>query len=465
MRDGARGRAAVNRRELLLATGAAALVACAGDTTSPTDNGPVPAPDRAPEPDPWSAPGAWDEVAFAWGLLAGDATADAVVLAARTTEPAVDLVVMEAVDGEWVERERRAGLVPEEGSVRIELSGLTPDTAHAWILASTDGSRRSMVGRFRTGLGADGFRKVVIGASSCFASENAGLPGLANAARERLDAFLLLGDTVYADGALEEYRAHWKGVCATPSFRDLAASTSVIATWDDHEVANNWTTGGGDGFNETLITEEQLDTAVLAFHESVPMRLEAGRLWRKVSLGPVVDVFVLDCRGERADGKLVSDEQLAWIVDELGASAAAFKLVMVSIHATDHSALLGWIEDKDRWQGYPAQRDALVAAAEGVPGVLFVTGDMHYGAIQKLSPAGKPGEHLWEVAVGPSGSELFLLKDLVDLAQPEVQAQYPVVLETWNWGRITLDPGLMTATIELVDDGGAVVGTQVVAFA
>ena len=125
---------------------------------------------------------------------------------------------------------------------------------------------------------------------------------------------------------------------------------------------------------------------------------------------------------------------------------------------------LGFIEEEDRWQGYPAQRDALVAAAEAVPGVLFVTGDMHYGAIQKLSPAGEPGEGLWEFAVGPSGSEVFLLSTLVNLANDEVASQYPVVLEDWNWGRLTLDPGLMTATLELVGDDGSVLGSMVIQF-
>ncbi|MCB9686485.1 MAG: alkaline phosphatase D family protein [Alphaproteobacteria bacterium] len=461
----------MNRREVLLSVGASAtLLACSGDgTTDGPGTEPTPAPDRPAEPEPWAAPGTYDEAAFGWSLLAGDATTDGVVLVARTTEPTVDCVVV-AQDGTgWTEVARKTGVTSTEGSVRIELDGLTPDTAHNWILASADGARRTLVGRFRTAPTNDGHRKLVIGATSCLnPGGDVGFPGLSFAATERLDAFLLLGDTVYADGSrtVDEYRAFWRGVCATPSFRDLVASTSVIATWDDHEVANNWTLGAGDGFNETLIDQAWLDDATFAFKEAIPMRPGPnGGIWRKLSYGTIADILVMDCRGERQeDVRIVSDEQLQWVTEQLAQSQAAFKIVMVSIHAADHSALLGFIEEEDRWQGYPSQRDVLVAAAEAVPGVLFVTGDMHYGAIQKLSPAGEPGEGLWEFAVGPSGSEVFLLSTLVNLANDEVASQYPVVLEDWNWGRLTLDPGLMTATLELVGDDGSVLGSMIIPF-
>ncbi|MCA9490130.1 MAG: alkaline phosphatase D family protein, partial [Myxococcales bacterium] len=230
----------MNRREVLLSVGASAtLLACSGDgTTDGPGTQPTPAPDRPAEPEPWAAPGAYDEAAFGWSLLAGDATSNGVVLVARTTELTVDCVVV-AQDGTgWTEVARTTGVTATDGSVRIELDGLAPDTAHNWILASTDGARRTLVGRFRTAPTNDGFRKLVIGATSCLNPDgDVGFPGLAFAATERLDAFLLLGDTVYADGSrtVDDYRAFWRGVCQTPSFRDLVASTSVIATWDDHE--------------------------------------------------------------------------------------------------------------------------------------------------------------------------------------------------------------------------------------
>jgi alkaline phosphatase D len=451
----------VNRREVLAALGAAAAVGCGKDGTGnppePTDDGP--APERPPEPPPWAAPGAWDEAAFAWGVAAGDPLVDGALVWTRTTEPTVDLVVMAADGDGWVEVHRATGLEVVDEVVTIDVSGLAPDTAHQYVFVAPDGARRSLVGRFRTAPPADAWRRITIGATSCLGSGDPGLPCLDSVAPAALDAFLLLGDTVYADGSVtvDDYRAFWREVASTPPYRAAVASAAVVATWDDHEVENNWTLGEPSR-TQTRVSPAQYDEAVQAFREAIPMRLGPGGsgFWRAIRLGPV-ELFVADSRGERSPGKIVSDEQLDWLVAGLEASTATVKLVLVSVHMTDHAAVMGPVQAEDRWQGYPAQRDALLAVAERVPGVLFVTGDMHFGAIQKVGAAGALGAELFEIAAGPAGSSLFAFDTILALAEESVRAQYLDVLETWNWARMVVDPGARTVQVELVDRDGAVV--------
>lgn len=385
------------------------------------------------------------------------------ILTLRTTEPTVTLTVVLGVDDGWEEAQVHADLVPVDGHLRVELGDLEADSVHRYVFHTADGSRRSRPGRFRTT--NEAARKIVFGASSCLGTENPQFPGLGLAAEEDLDFFVLIGDLVYADGAvsLADYRAIWDQQFAVETVRALTASTSLVATWDDHEVGNNWTEGQ-PAFGQAVVTAPQVADATVAFLEAVPQRLDGGRMWRSVRWGDVIELFVLDCRGERDwDQHIVSEEQISWVVEQLHASAATFKIVLASVHVTDHTALIATVEEKDRWQGYPEQRDRLLAAAEEVPGVLFITGDMHYGAIQNIGAAGDPGEGLWEVAAGPSGSELFPINGFAALigAMPP---QYVDVVEDWNWARFEVDPGLREIKVQLIDDRGDVAAERVIGF-
>lgn len=182
-------------------------------------------------------------------------------------------------------------------------------------------------------------------------------------------------------------------------------------------------------------------------------------VWRKAAWGPHLDLFVLDCRGERAPGQMVSPEQLAWLTQGLRASTARFKLVLVSVHMTDHFELMSIIADKDRWQGYPQQRVDVVLAAAEVPGVVFITGDMHFGSVQRVDPAGGPGAGLYEIAAGPSGSRLFPV-DGVAQAMGGLPAQYETIVEDWSWCDIELDPGTGEVMVRFVGDDGTDIASQ-----
>lgn len=452
----------LTRRALNLGLGAtaalAALPACRDKGTETGDDtgapAPEPAPDRAPEPAPWEPGLTEDASAFAWGVQVGDPGQGGAVVGARTTETEALTLRLAVAEGEgWSELDATPDLLPGEGGeVQTTLSGLSPDTAYSLCFVTADGARRSPVARFRTGQAADApLRKIVFGATNCFGG-NWPFPSLQFAAEERLDFFLLLGDTVYADGAAtqEEYRAFYEENFSAEPLRALFASTGVVATWDDHEVDNNWS------WEE--VSEEKFQAARAAFWEALPQgRGEGGtQIWRLIPWGPAVDLFVLDCRGERRDGDYISEEQMAWFKAALSASTARFKIVLNSVPITDMTGWFGDALSQDRWQGYEQRAEILSYIRDnGVTGVLWISGDFHLGMVNRVDMAGGPGDDQWEVLTGPAGSDVNPLGALLELDD-----QFQLVVLEWNWTRFELDPSLGTCLVQFIGDDGAVLGEK-----
>lgn len=443
------------RRVLSLAAPAAAallLPGCDGkpapdDTGDTGDTGALGAPTRAPEPGPWEAPGAEDPAVFPNGLRAGDAQAGSVVLSVRTPLARFTVVLMEGVGEAWEERDRVTVDAADGGAI-VVIEGLSADTPYA-CAAFQDPDvlpARTGVTRFRTA--ATDVRVVQFGATSCLGDRSPAFPCLGFVAADQLDFFCHLGDFVYADGArtTEDYRAFYEAALAVPALRQSLDSTSVVATWDDHELANNWS------WEE--VDQDWYDTALGVFRETLPQTAgPSGGIWRSLSWGETLELFVLDCRSERRDGRYISKEQMSWLQEALRASTARFKIVLNSVPITDLSALFGSAQADDRWDGSPEERAAILGwvSEQGITGVLWVTGDVHFAAVTHVDPPGGLAEGAWEVFVGPAGADP---NALVELYEPD--AQYLWLSSAWNWARFTCDPVLGTVRVEHVGEDGSV---------
>src|SRR5690606_9662421 len=136
------------------------------------------------------------------------------------------------------------------------------------------------------------------------------------------DFFLHSGDTIYADGPIEEevelsdgtkwvnkvvidekrkvaetlaeYRGQWKYNLMDEHVRALNAVCPTFMQWDDHEVTNNWSSSKelDDRYSEKSIALLQA-RATRAFHEMTPIRYtpeEPSRVYRKIAYGPLLDV-------------------------------------------------------------------------------------------------------------------------------------------------------------------------------
>ena len=403
---------------------------------------------REEEPAPWQPSQTEDRAMFPYGVRVGDVTKDAAIVAIYTTEETAfsAFQVQKAEGTEWIaSQESTVELV--EGHGQIECTGLESDTAYSIMFLSVDGTKRSQVSRFRTALSDEDWRIVTFGATSCMKS-NMPWPNLTHAKSDQYDFFCLLGDTVYAYTETREgYWEKWDEALQQDGLYDLFSSTSVLSTWDDHELVNN--------FNwDDHPDEERFGNALWAFRRGLPQRVgEQDQIWKKISHGRVLDVFVLDCRGERRGDQYISRAQMDWLKDGLATSEARFKIIMNSVPIIDFAALLGGAEADDRWQGYPAQREEILGHIEdsAIEGVLWVSGDFHFGAICKVGAAGDVGDSQYEVMAGPSGSFINPIGLFVETEQ------YVMGITEWNHTRFVCNPETGEVLVQFVGDSGDVI--------
>ena len=339
-----------------------------------------------------------------------------------------------------------AAIESAEGAVRYTLTGLSPSTEYRYAWVSADKTRRSVVGRFRTAAArtADSSERIVrIGATSCLGNKNPTFPTLAHAAAESLDAFVLLGDAIYTKTqTLRGYRIEYDTLLSVPAFQALSASTSLVPIWDDHEVANDWVFTSVPPHTGEIVDADQFAAARAAFDEALPHGSGPDEpLWRRLRLSDLVELIVLDCRSERdlVREQMVGEAQLAWALDALATSTAVFKIIVTSTHAADHGDRVGDGNLEERWQWFADQRATLVEAAAETPGAVFLTGNMHYGGLQRIAPAGDPGGALWEVAAGPCGSGAWDVATWF-LENGGITDQYAVLLDTWNYALLEAVP-------------------------
>jgi alkaline phosphatase D len=146
---------------------------------------------------------------------------------------------------------------------------------------------------------------------------------------------------------LAEFRGNYKYNLLDRNLRAFNAQIPTFALWDDHEVTNDWCPdelprGRRDGAISIL---ELAARGSRAFHEYMPIRetpAEAGRVYRKISYGPLLDVFMLDMRSYRGcnrkaltnygpDAYLLGPVQTAWLERQLMSSKATWKVIAADL--------------------------------------------------------------------------------------------------------------------------------------
>lgn len=433
----------LSRRHLLLGMGAAPFVgACEVAGAA------LPGPRTEPLP-PWAAPGALDEDAFAWGVIVGDARSDGGLVSVKTLEPSIALVVMAegALDWEEIVRE---DVEVVDGTARFSLRGLAADARYAIAAFAGDASRRSQVTAFKTAPAPGTSRTIRFAASSCFGG-NAPWPSLSHVAERELDFFCLLGDLVYADNVPNaQIAALYSVALSTKGMRDVIARMPIVATWDDHEVQNNWSYAQAG-------LAERVEVATAAFHNAIPIEDGLGEkgIYRSLRWGSALELFVLDSRGERRDGRYLSIAQMDWFKAALSASTARFKIVCNSVPMTNLAdTVVGQIEANDRWQGYPEQRNEILnhIGSDGITGVFWISGDFHLGSLGRVDSPGGPAESQFEVLCGPAGSPI---NQAIGFIEPT--ERIPIIVGQHNCVVFECDPEAGTIAVQFIGDDNNVI--------
>jgi alkaline phosphatase D len=231
---------------------------------------------------------------------------------------------------------------------------------------------------------------------------------------------------------LAEYRGQHKYNLMDDNLRAFAAAVPQINQWDDHETHNNWYPG--EILDDPNYTEKRTDVlsvrARQAFFEYLPITQQAhedGRIYRKISYGPLLDVFVLDMRTYRnangpddqtSDGQgILGAKQADWLKRSLAASTATWKVV-----ASDMPLSLV-VPDADRIEavsqgdnGAPLGRELQIAGVlssmkkHHVKNVVWITTDVHYTAAHYYDPAKaafQDFDPFWEFVSGPLNAGAF----------------------------------------------------------
>jgi alkaline phosphatase D len=393
----------------------------------------------------------------AW-VVAGDVTARRAKIAAGGLGfGSLELEWSTRADG-WQSRYVRGGVSrPEtDGTAQALLTNL-PAGREIFFRARI--GNRSAAGRFRTApespdqavrfvWGGD-----VAGQGWGIDPSRQGMLTFRSMMNENPDFFIHCGDSIYADDPLPSRRvlddgSVWSNIVSPEKrqaattlkqfqgnyrynflddhYRRFFARVPVIAQWDDHEVFNNWS---------PTRDAKPAGFAFQAFQQYWPMQqLSPRQLYRKISFGPNLDVFVLDLRSYRADNSenrqkergpetvLLGRQQLSWLKKELSESQAVWKVMAGEMPISTHSPKFGL----DNWangDGPPLGRELELAELlsfvrkKQISNLVWLSADVHYAMAIEYNPelaVFKDFLPFWEFVAGPLHAGTFAPSEDLD---------------------------------------------------
>jgi alkaline phosphatase D len=291
------------------------------------------------------------------------------------------------------------------------------------------------------------------------------------------DIFINSGDTIYADQpiqaevklddgttwknvvteaksraaqSVDDFRGAYKYNLIDDHMRRFNRTTAQIVQWDDHEVRDNWYPTR-DLSNDAKYTIKSMaliaEHARQAFLEYNPVPVnadEAGRVYRTVDCGPLVEVFALDLRSYRGPNSenrqaslteasmLAGAAQVEWFKSRLAASRATWKVIAsdlpIGVIVPDAPSFFEAYANGD--DGAPSGREIEIAGvlefikARGIRNVVWITADIHYCAAHHYHPTRAKFTHFepfWEFVAGPLNAGTFGPNKMDATFGPEVK--------------------------------------------
>ena len=463
-----------------------------------------------------------DRPQIACGVQSGDVSGNSAVVWARADRPARMQVECSTVESfRTIIPAASADALPDRDfTSKLLLEGLPPGQDIFYRVRFVDFGEdgvagETQVGHFRT---APAEKKSI---SFVWSGDTAGQGWGIDPARggmrtyrtmleNRPDFFIHSGDHIYADcpvqaelklpngetwrsivteeksvvaHSLAQFRGNYKYNLLDDNLRAFNAQVPMLAQWDDHEVTNDWApigTADETGYAEDG-TSRLVARAARAFHEFMPIRelpAQAGRIYRKVSYGPLLDVFLIDMRSyrdsswnkgeDRSDCFILGSAQLAWLKRELAASDATWKVIAADMPIgliSEDAIALG--------NGPPERRECEIAdllsfmKQAGVRNTVWLTADVHYTAAHHYDPnraVFQEFEPFWEFVSGPLHAGTWGPAELDNTFGPAVMFQKGCSAEQGEnlapcfglqfFGRVDIDgqSEVMTVTLKDVDN-------------
>lgn len=338
------------------------------------------------------------------------------------------------------------------------------------------------------------------------------------------DFFIHCGDTIYADGvmtaqrpvengrvwknviaegvdkvaeSIDEFRGRYRYNLRDANIQKFSLQVPQLWQWDDHEVTNNWS-DSKDLSADTRYTEKRVPLLIAraskAFLEYAPLRPhsadESERVYRKLSYGPLLDVFMIDMRSyrgpngtndqttESAETAFLGNTQVDWIVQSLKASRATWKIISADMPL---GLVVGDGKDaagRDKFENVangdgPARGRELELARllsaikrERIRNVVWITADVHYCAAHYYDPSKaqyQDFDGFWEFVAGPLNAGSFGPNALDNTFGPQVvfqkappAANASPIAGFQFFGDMRVDPRTRQLKVALIDIKGVV---------
>ncbi|WP_338781678.1 alkaline phosphatase D family protein [Metabacillus sp. FJAT-52054] len=319
--------------------------------------------------------------------------------------------------------------------VRVDLDGFLESSEIYYYRFITKNGYVSQTGRFQTlPKNQADIQRVKLGYVSCQDYTNGHFTALGHLADEDLAFFLHVGDYIYESvgdaayqgnlasrkidlpsgqpkaSSLEDYRTLYKKYRTDPNLQKLHSRHAMIATWDDHEFANDTYYPAVAPDDDPNSNPERRLVANQAWYEYMPARVpfnpeknfeESIRIYRSFTYGNLAKIIMTDQRlyrsshpcGEEtldryltrgcenvssSERTMLGASQLDWFLNELKTSNQQWKLWGNEVQLTQLK-ILGKLANLDAWDGYTYERDVIAKTItdNGISNLIALTGDFH----------------------------------------------------------------------------------------
>jgi alkaline phosphatase D len=319
-------------------------------------------------------------------------------------------------------------------SVHVEPSGLQPNRFYWYRF--TAGEAQSAIGRARTVPGPAGRPpRLRFAFASCQHYEQGYFGAYRHMVADQPDLILHLGDYIYEGSwgrdpvrkhntpeavTLDDYRARYALYKSDPDLQAAHAACPWLATWDDHEVENDYAGERSENLDAPEWFLARRAAAYKAWYEHMPAPralLPVGphaRIYTRLGYGNLASFFVLDDRQYRsaqacpragrggsntldvaecpdfADAKrtLLGAAQEQWLEAGLAASRSRWNVIaqQTQMAQFDQKPGAGRAAWTDGWDGYPAARNRLLdfISSRNVSNPVVIGGDVHSFRVNEL---------------------------------------------------------------------------------
>ncbi|QEG39194.1 alkaline phosphatase D family protein [Roseimaritima ulvae] len=336
--------------------------------------------------------------------------------------------------GEVVKTVTARGTADNDFVAKFAIAGLQPNTQYRYQIDSLDNGETLIQAdeshTFTTANAKRTGHSVTVGFVSCVDIEPNGM--WKDMQQLGVDALCLMGDTPYIDKTeLEFVRGRHRSLLQLPDLAALARHTSVVGTWDDHDFGLN----NGNGRN---VMQGKPHTRQAFVEYRAHNQYGTGRegVYHKMDLG-MIEVFLLDPRYfsqteaspvDPAQPTCLGAEQWAWLLENLRASKAPFKVLAMGAIWEDKKN-----SETDDMFTYWYERDALldVVKREQISGVVLLGGDIHVA--RHLIHPRRVGYDLHDFVISPGHTRVITQ---LDVYHPSLEWS---LVEGWQFLTLTAD--------------------------